>query len=291
MPPLTQTTQMISIIVPAHNEANVIGRCLNAMTRGARSGELEILVVCNGCSDATADIARRHDPPVTVFEIETPSKSAALNLGHQKATSFPRFYVDADIVLPIESIRRVANVLRGGSIHGAAPGIRVDLKNCSWPVRAYYNIWLRTPYVNEGMIGSGVYAISEQGGTRFTAFPNIIADDGFARLLFTPEERLSVDGAWFLMTPPKTLRNQIHIDVRRRVGRFEMAALHPDTTTREAKHQRSELFRLALKPSLWPALVVYLYAKVACIAVYLIRERQGRHKHWNRDESSRNESQ
>ena len=278
---------MTSIIIPAHNEANVIRRCLDAMTQGAEPGELEILVVCNGCTDNTAEVARSYAPLVTVLESEIPSKNAALNLGHVQATSYPRFYVDADIVMPLEPIRRTASVLTGGKIHGAAPQIRVDLEGRGWPIRAYYNVWLRTPYVEKGMLGSGVYAISEEGGSRFTTFPDIIADDGFARLLFEPEERLTVEDAWFLMTPPETLRSLIHINVRRRVGRFEMAELHPETTKGEAKHQRGALYRLFANPTLWPGLAVYLYAKVACMAIYFVRERQGRHKEWNRDDTSR----
>jgi glycosyltransferase involved in cell wall biosynthesis len=257
------------------------------MTQGAEPGELEILVVCNGCTDNTAEVARSYAPLVTVLESEIPSKNAALNLGHVQATSYPRFYVDADIVMPLESIRRTASVLTGGKIHGAAPQIRVDLEGRGWPIRAYYNVWLRTPYVEKGMLGSGVYAISEEGGSRFTTFPDIIADDGFARLLFEPEERLTVEDAWFLMTPPETLRSLIHINVRRRVGRFEMAELHPETTKGEAKHQRGALYRLFANPTLWPGLAVYLYAKVACMAIYFVRERQGRHKEWNRDDTSR----
>jgi len=281
---------MTSIIIPAHNEANVIRRCLDAMTQGAEPGELEILVVCNGCTDNTAEVARSYAPLVTVLESEIPSKNAALNLGHARASSYPRFYVDADIVMPLESIRRTIDVLTGGKIHGAAPRIRVDLEGRGWPIRAYYKVWLRTPYVEKGMLGSGVYAISEEGGSRFTTFPDIIADDGFARLLFEPDERLTVEDAWFLMTPPVTLRSLIHINVRRRVGRFEMAALHPETTKGEAKHQRGALYRLFANPTLWPGLAVYLYAKVACMAIYLVRERQGRHKEWNRDDTSRKTS-
>ncbi len=278
---------MISIVIPAHNEANVIGRCLEAMTEGAEPGELEILVVCNGCSDDTAEVARRFGEPVKVLESEIPSKNAALNLGNRTATSYPRFFVDADIVMPLDSIRKVAEALRGGKIHGAAPRIRVDLEAASWPVRAYYDIWLRTPYVQEGMLGSGVYAISEEGGSRFTEFPDIIADDGFVRLLFEPEERLSVDGTWFLMTPPRTLRSLIHINVRRRVGLYEMAEIHPETTRSEAATQRGELYGLFAKPNLWPGLAVYLYAKVVCMAIYWWKARQGRQKEWNRDDTSR----
>jgi glycosyltransferase involved in cell wall biosynthesis len=278
---------MISIIVPAHNEANVIARCLRSMTTGAQPGELEILVVCNGCTDETAAIAEAFGPPVRVLQCPVASKHAALNLGHTTATGYPRFFVDADIELPIDSIRKVAEVLRSGRIHGAAPRIRVDLRQASWPVRAYYDIWLRTPYVAEGMLGSGVYAISEEGSRRFDRFPDIISDDGFVRLLFKPEERLSVDGSHFVMTPPRTLRSQIHINVRRRAGRFEMAALHPGETREEATVQRFAVARLARDPRRWPGLAVYAFAKAASVVLYRLKALRGRHKEWNRDDSSR----
>ena len=48
----------ISVVIPAHDEEAVVGRCLAALLDGARPGELDVVVVCNGCTDATADIAR-----------------------------------------------------------------------------------------------------------------------------------------------------------------------------------------------------------------------------------------
>ena len=186
---------MISVVIPAHNEGKVIRRCLQSMTEGAQPDELEILVVCNGCSDDTAEIARSFGQPVRVLETDIPSKNNALNMGNREASGFPRFFVDADIVLPLDSIRKVADVLRGAKIMGAAPRMRVDLDNRSWPIRAFYDVWMRTPYVNDNMLGCGVYAISESGRRRFDRFPDIIADDCFIRLLFKDDEKTSVDDA------------------------------------------------------------------------------------------------
>ena len=47
---------MISIVIPAHNEANVIQRILSALTDGADDGELDIVVVCNGCTTARRNL-------------------------------------------------------------------------------------------------------------------------------------------------------------------------------------------------------------------------------------------
>src|SRR5829696_5509012 len=112
---------MISIVIPAHNEANVIGRCLASLLDGAAEGELDVVVVCNGCTDATADVARRAGPAVRVIETDVPSKSNALNLGDRAARGFPRFYVDADVVVPLASVREVGRVLESGAALAAAP--------------------------------------------------------------------------------------------------------------------------------------------------------------------------
>ena len=48
---------MISVIVPAHNEENYLGATLDALRRQDH-GWFEVIVVANGCTDATAKIAR-----------------------------------------------------------------------------------------------------------------------------------------------------------------------------------------------------------------------------------------
>ena len=45
------------------------------------------------------------------------------------------------------------------------------------------------------MIGVGVYALSEEGRRRFDEFPEVIADDGYVRMLFSGTERIRVDDA------------------------------------------------------------------------------------------------
>ena len=80
---------MISVIVPAHNEARVIGRCLRSVTEGARPGELEVIVVCNGSTDGTAAVAGAFEG-VRVIESREASKAAALNLGDLHATGETR---------------------------------------------------------------------------------------------------------------------------------------------------------------------------------------------------------
>ena len=86
---------MTSVIIAAYNEAAVIGRNLDRLLAGAAPGELEVIVVANGCVDETVAVASARD--VRVLDLPAPGKAAALNAGDAVATSTPRVYLDADI--------------------------------------------------------------------------------------------------------------------------------------------------------------------------------------------------
>ena len=63
---------MPSVVIPAHNEKAVIERCLRSVLAEPRIEGLEVVVVCNGCSDETAQICRDFDESIVVIETEVP---------------------------------------------------------------------------------------------------------------------------------------------------------------------------------------------------------------------------
>ena len=224
-----------SVIIPAHNEASVITRCLTAIIGGSdTAAQPEIVVVCNGCSDKTAEIARQTAPQVQVIELQQGSKILALNAGNAAASALPRFFIDADVVVSGQALAAVAEVLApNGPIMAAAPALAVDLTGCSAPVRSYYRVWLRQPYVQSGTIGSGFYGLSAKGVERVGQLPPIIADDLYVRTRFAPEERQCVrhDAAGqpvqFTIFPPRDLSSLLRIESRRRAGDMQLAQQHP----------------------------------------------------------------
>lgn len=122
---------MTAIIVPAHNEAAVIGQTLQGLLRQVGEGD-EVIVVCNGCSDDTAGVARRFEPRVTVLETDVPSKTNALNLGDRRARSFPRVYLDADVVLGDGALAEIVRVLESGRWLAVSPDPVMNLEGASW---------------------------------------------------------------------------------------------------------------------------------------------------------------
>ena len=66
---------MIGIIVPAHNERDVIAGCLASLIAAARypglNGEtVQIVVVCDACSDSTEVIVRSYPVQLLVERYE-----------------------------------------------------------------------------------------------------------------------------------------------------------------------------------------------------------------------------
>ncbi len=278
---------MISIIVPAYNEEAVIARGVRAMIDGARPGELEVIVVCNGCTDRTADAARAVTGPVQVIETPIGSKANALNLGDNAANGFPRFFVDADVLITLESVRQMAQALEQTGALAAGPAVKVDLSRASWPVRAFYEIDNRLWATGDGIGHTGVYAISEAGRARFKEFPLVTGDDAFVKRQFTDSERIGVPAAKSIVTPPATLWGLIRIKTRSHLGNYELDQRYPQLATRQGDSHGSRLAALFSNPSLWLAIGVYVFVKILARIRARWQLRLGSPQVWERDESSR----
>lgn len=281
---------LISVIIPAYNEADVITRCLSSLLKARAPDEIEVLVVCNGCSDNTAEVARSFGEPVRVLETAVPSKTHALNLGDAAASGFPRLYLDADVVITMASIRKIAATLEHGPALAAAPQpVNVFLPGTQWGVRAYYRFWVALPYIQEGMIAAGAYALSRRGRERFNKFPDVIADDGYVRLLFEPHERTQVPDAISVVSAPVALRDLLRIKTRSRLGVLQLRRQYSGLWSREAKtkHYSGALLSILCRPSLYLAALPYTF--VAMVSWLRARRRiNGTDSYvWERDNSSR----
>ena len=133
---------------------------------------------------------------------------------------------------------------RLGPAHRRAPGRRRCARGRAghaasifaaraWPSAPTTAFGLDLPYVREGMIGVGVYALSDDGRRRFGEFPDVIADDGYVRMLFDANERVRVDDAPVRVYAPERLSDLVRIKTRSRLGRYELGQRFPDLVARE----------------------------------------------------------
>lgn len=241
---------MLSVIIPASNEAGYIGACLGAVfaSRGLRG---QVIVVANGCRDDTAAVARAMAAQaggwhLQVIERAEGSKPAALNAGDAAAHHPTRVYLDADVTVSVGLLAALARVLDTDRplYAGGTPRIpRAD----SAVTRAYARFWQGLPFNRSTAPGYGLFAVNEAGRARWGEFPRLISDDTFVRLQFTPDERVQVADVydWPMIEGFSALTR-----VRRRqdAGVREIDRLYPDLLSREGKPPlgKAEVLRMAL---------------------------------------------
>lgn len=212
-----------SVIVPACNEAAVIARTLRPLSHAASAGFFELIVVCNGCTDSTADVARSIDG-VKVIELNEGSKPAALNAGDTAATLWPRLYLDADIQITAASVLAVLDRLTEQDVMAARPDYEHDLSRSSVWVRGYYRARNRIPRCQTSLWGAGAYGLSEAGHKRFGEFPLITGDDLYVDSLFSHFEKAVVATEPSIVTPPTRLGSLLAILRRSHRGEVELSS-------------------------------------------------------------------
>lgn len=276
---------LCSVVVPAYNEGSVIEQRLAPLLTSFAIGELEVAIVANGCTDDTAEAARRL-PGVRVLELAEPSKTAALNSGDAMVTGFPRIYLDADVRITATALRRLAEALTTDRPVVGAPRVTFDDGASSWVVRAFFRVFAVLPYASEGLVGLGVYGLSEAGRRRFGRFPNIVADDLYVQNLFRSEERVIVADT-FEVVVPRDARGLLAVRTRVARGNRELIrrAEDPHSMATGGPQTIRALAKLIVTRSrLIPHAAVY-------IAINLLARSRARRATpgaaWERDESSR----
>lgn len=229
---------MLSVIIPASNEEAHIGPCLTALFASTSPGEC--IVVANGCHDGTAaraialaPEARARGWSLQVLNLATGGKANALNAGDAAATHSARVYLDADVIVSPPLIAQLAAALAPHRALYATGTPRIPPAK-SATTRAYARFWQKLPFAQSNAPGYGLFATNAMGRARWNAFPQIISDDTFIRLLFTPAERVQVPASydWPMIEGFAALAR-----VRRRQDRgvAEIARLHPHLMANEAK--------------------------------------------------------
>ena len=243
---------MLSVIVPASNEAEFIGACL-AHLCASDAPDVQVIVVANGCRDQTADVARTllaerlpKGWSSTVLDLAQGSKPLALNAGDAVAVHPLRVYLDADVCISPGLLSALVPVLDTDAPRYAS-GTPIIPPAQSAVTRAYARFWLKLPFNQTVAPGYGLFAVNAAGRARWGDFPAIISDDTFVRLQFMPHERVQVAEP-YLWPMIEGFAALVRVRRRQDAGVKELDALSPGLLSREAKPQLTiaALLRLLL---------------------------------------------
>ncbi|MBA3882466.1 MAG: TIGR04283 family arsenosugar biosynthesis glycosyltransferase [Chthoniobacterales bacterium] len=107
---------MISVIIPALNEADSLGQVIAAVR--APNVSCEILVVDAGSSDQTTAIAR--NAGAHLVHSRRRQRAYQLNLGARQARGAILLFLHADTLLPVDALSSIRQVLANREIVGGA---------------------------------------------------------------------------------------------------------------------------------------------------------------------------
>ena len=116
----------ISVIIPAHNEEKYIKRCITSIKRADAhfSGNTEIIVVCNRCTDRTAEIAKACG--ARVFYNEDRCIAKVRNAGIADAKGKIIVTIDADNRMTKGTLAEIYKLLNTGKYIGGGAPIRFE---------------------------------------------------------------------------------------------------------------------------------------------------------------------
>jgi len=259
----------ITIVIPAHNEADYIAPCLRALLdQSDTAGVMQVIVAANACTDDTVPTCRAFAPEfaargsgLRVLDLPAPGKTAALNSAEEGLVPGMRVYLDADVICAPDMIAQLREALTTDAPRYATGRLTVAPAR-SAITRAYGRLWQELPFFKSGAVGAGLFAMNAAGRARWDTFPQIISDDTFVRLSFAPSERIEVPARyhWPMIEGFAGL-----VKVRRRqdAGVHEIRRLYPELLVNDDAPALGKFgaVRLALRRP-W-AFAVYLSVHLA----------------------------
>jgi cellulose synthase/poly-beta-1,6-N-acetylglucosamine synthase-like glycosyltransferase len=103
---------LISVLIPAHNDADVLRECLDAV-RAQTLPVDEIVVVADSCTDATVAVAESYG--AVVVETEQGGKAASQDVGLAYVTGDILICIDADTVIDVDVVEKFVAELEAGA--------------------------------------------------------------------------------------------------------------------------------------------------------------------------------
>lgn len=270
-----------TVIVAAHNEEGVIARTLSALSDVVATKHVRVIVVCNGCTDATSAVARRF-PGVEVVDLRVPSKVHALREGDRLAGGGPRIYLDADVVLTSRAARALISALTSGALAGR-PVHKFDTSGASFIIRRWYRVREELPSIASALWGAGCYGLSEAGRARFGQFPDVVADDLFVDAQFAATEVTIIDTDPVVVSTPRKLADLFRILRRSYRTQTEIVPRAHHLSTGQRAQLGDLLSLVSRSPRRLGDVVIY----VAVIAWARLLARIPTTQQWERDQSSR----
>jgi len=166
----------ISVLIPAHNEADVLRECLDAVLHQTLPVD-EIVVVADSCTDGTTEVARQYG--AVVVETEQGGKAASQDAGLPYVTGDILVCIDADTIINADVVEKFVAELENGADATCANMLPMPRQTGFWVANRRYayalgRFWWRWCQAQVGrlMVLSGcAYALRTKTVRSIGGFP------------------------------------------------------------------------------------------------------------------------
>lgn len=272
---MSASTVPFDVVVPARNEAAALRRTAPALAAALCGTGGRAIYVLNATTDGSAEVLRAVPglEPLIV-ERASPGKARALASGDRAARSGVRFYLDADVRVAPGTFEAMAAPLAQGRADLVAARIRVSVDGARPVPRRVGRIWgdqlARRPDAFMALTGYGPDGLRARG-----PWPDVIADDDWARNRIAPSRRLILEDVTVEIDAPRTVADWIAVRARWLRGSRELRRLFPGGPPPVRTALRGDPLDLA----------AYLAVRLAAVPVSRLQEAFG--AGWSVDRSTR----
>lgn len=135
----------LSIVIPAYNERERLGRTLEAIASGLEGRDYELLVVDDGSEDGTREVALAMDGVRVIRLAKNQGKGAAVRRGMLAARGRKILFTDADLSTPISELGRLEQALArtGAAVAIGSRALEEAVIELSQP---RYRVWMGKTY-------------------------------------------------------------------------------------------------------------------------------------------------
>ena len=140
---------IISVIVPAHNEEKYVVRCINSVKQAASRVKcgVETIIVCNRCTDRTAELALENG--ARVVNDESRCIATVRNSGINAARGKVIVTIDCDNRMTENTLREILGMLNSGKYIGGGAPLRFERYSAA--------LWLNDIICRFGFKLTGLY--------------------------------------------------------------------------------------------------------------------------------------
>jgi len=255
------STPPFGLVIPVRNEAAALRETLPALLSEMEGLPARPVWVCNDCIDESIQVIRSlAGRDAEIIELSRPGKTGALQAGDDAFKGlFPRFYLDADIILSPGALPALLRPLLDGHADLVAARRIHTAHGVSALSAAMARTWDTLPFAQQAAF-LGAVGVSEAGRAAWERWPDILGDDIFMAASIAPHRRVVVPQVTASTRPPANFTGWVRMRARWLQGEAELRGLGLEAP--RVAGQREALLQRMLTPSLAPGAVAFAAARL-----------------------------